>query len=366
MRIRALRWYRFRVPLTAPFETAHGALTVRAGLLVRLEDDAGAVGWGEVAPLPAIHGADLPEAEGILARWAAELIGAPLTRLERELAVGMPEGPGASAVRAGLDIALLDLRARAAGVPAAALLGGARRTAVPVTATIAVADPAAAARRAREAAARGFQHIKLKVGHLAAVEAEIERVAAVRAAIGPTVTLRLDANGAWSADTAVRVLRALARFAPELIEQPVPPDDLDGLARVRRAAGVPVAADEAVTDLARTQAILEREAADALVIKPMVVGGARPGRAIIARALDAGLRVIVTTTVDTGVGTAAALHLAAVLPPTAPACGLATLPLLAADLIREPLTPRGGVMDLPAGPGLGVTVDEPELERFAG
>ncbi len=112
--------------------------------------------------------------------------------------------------------------------------------------------------------------------------------------------------------------------------------------------------------------MLERGAASVLVVKPMVVGGLRPARRIVELAEEAGVGTIVTTTIDAGVGVAAALHLAATLPEGSPACGLATGSLLADDLIVRPLAVRDGSMLLPDGPGLGVELDEAKLARYGG
>ncbi|MDO8612704.1 MAG: enolase C-terminal domain-like protein, partial [Dehalococcoidia bacterium] len=163
---------------------------------------------------------------------------------------------------------------------------------------------------------------------------------------------------------AVLAIRSLAEFGLELVEQPVPPGDPEGLARVRAACGVPIAADEDVTDAAAAARLLEAGAVDALVVKPMVVGGLRAGLEIAAVAKEAAASVIVTTTVDAGVGTAAALHLAAALPDEGPAHGLATGSLLAADVVARPLAVRAGRMALPEGPGLGVELDEGALARY--
>lgn len=364
MKIRNLSWHRFRVPLVTPFETAHGVLAAREGLLLRLATDAELAGWGEVSPVHAFHGADVRQTGAILKRWAPASVGATVETLDRWLATLDPDEPGAAAVRCGLDVALHDLLARERGISVAALLGGAQRSIVPVNATVTAADPVVAVRRAREAAERGFRCIKLKVGHLPTAAAEVARVAAVREAIGSDLALRLDANGAWDVERAVAILRALATLDLELVEQPVPAGDIEGLARVRRVVGVPIAADEAVTGVRQARAILGAGAADVLIVKPMVVGGVQPGREILTLAAEAGAQAIVTTTVDAGIGVAAALHLAATMPGTAPACGLATAPALVANLVVEPLLPRNGVVHLPDGPGLGVEVDLDELQRF--
>jgi O-succinylbenzoate synthase len=191
-------------------------------------------------------------------------------------------------------------------------------------------------------------------------------VAAVREAMGPEMKLRIDANGAWGVEQAVGAIRKLEEYDLEMVEQPVAAGDLPGLARVHAEVHVPIAADEAVTGVGAAERVLEAGAADLLVVKPMVVGGLRPACRIIELAAAAGAGAIVTTSIDSGVGTAAALHLAATLPPGGPACGLATGSLLAADLITHPLVARCGRMELPDGPGLGVELDEGQLARYGG
>jgi len=173
-------------------------------------------------------------------------------------------------------------------------------------------------------------------------EAEIARVAAVRAALGPAIRLRLDANGAWGVDEAIAIIRAVERYGIELVEQPAPVDDLAGLARVRAAVDTPIAADESVGGPEQARQVVEAGAADVLIVKPIPAGGLRRAREVIALAQAAGLRALVTTTIDSGVGVAAALHLAATLPAPPLACGLATGPLLVGDLIAAPLYARAG------------------------
>ncbi|HET9014283.1 MAG TPA: o-succinylbenzoate synthase [Thermomicrobiaceae bacterium] len=363
MRVAALDRFPYRIPLVDEFSTAHGRTAARAGLLVRLTTGSGVVGWGEAAPLPEFGGGTAADAARLLENLAPDLVGCDLDALAG-LLDGLPARPGIAAVRCALDVAALDARGRAAGQPVAALLAPDPAPSVPVNATVGAAAVEDAVAAARRAVASGFRVVKLKVGMAASPEAEAERVAAVRAAIGPKTDLRLDANGAWDVDTAIATLRRLLPYRIDLVEQPVPTADLDGLARVRRAVDVPLAADEAVGGLDAARAVVARACADVLVVKPMVVGGISEGRRIAELAIDAGLTAIVTTTVDAGVCVAAALHLAATLPSPAPACGLATGGLLASDLLAAPLAVERGRMRLPGGAGLGVDVDVDELARY--
>ncbi|HXF52254.1 MAG TPA: mandelate racemase/muconate lactonizing enzyme family protein [Dehalococcoidia bacterium] len=368
MKLRALRCWPFAIPYQTPYATARGTSAVRYGVLVSLSANGGVEGLGEASPYP---GPGEQEAQRAIADAlrgvASALEGCPMEQapvvLDRELARVSPAV--ASAARAGFDIALWDLRARAAGVPVAALACDRPRESVLVNALIADPTVDGACAAAREARGAGFRAVKLKVGMAGSPEAERARIVAVREELGESVALRLDANGAWDAARAIAVLRDVAACGVEYVEQPVPPGDLDGMRAVRETTGVRVAADEAVTDAGAARRVLEADAADVLIVKPLVLGGIAPSLEVIRLALERGASVVVTTTVDAGVGVAAALHLAAALPEGSPAQGLATAHLLASDLLAGPLPVDRGEMRLPAGPGLGVTLDREALERYA-
>jgi L-alanine-DL-glutamate epimerase-like enolase superfamily enzyme len=243
---------------------------------------------------------------------------------------------------AALDIAGWDARGRASGEPVAALLGaGPPLDAVAVNATIAPADPAGASRAAADAVAAGFRCLKLKVG----VGDDAGRLAAVRAAVGPDVALRIDANGAWSVDEAIAALRSLAPVGIELCEEPV--HGVEALRALRAEVDVPVAMDET----AREPGALASGAADAVCLKVSAQGGIRPLLEAARSARAAGSDVYLASTFDGPVGIAAALHAAAALRVTRP-CGLATLGLFAD--VEDPFPPRDGAIAVPPGPGLGL------------
>ncbi len=194
---------------------------------------------------------------------------------------------------------------------------------------------------------------------------EVARVAAVRDAAGPNVRLRLDANGAWTEEQAIATIRAIEQYDIDLVEQPVPPGDIAALHRVRAAVRIPIAADESVGGTDTVRALIDARAVDAIVVKLPVAGGVRRGAETCKLALGAGLGAIVTSALDCGIGVAAALQLAAMLPPASRGCGLATLGLLEDDLIVEELRIADGRMEVPRAPGIGVTLDEDALARYA-
>ncbi|HEY7135982.1 MAG TPA: enolase C-terminal domain-like protein [Acidimicrobiia bacterium] len=183
-----------------------------------------------------------------------------------------------------------------------------------------------------------FPCVKVKVGR-PELAADVALVAGVRQMVGPSVAIRVDANGAWDEDTAVERLRWLAEFDLELAEQPVA--DLDTLARVRRQVPVPVAADECIRTLDDARRLRALDAADAIVLKVQPLGGVR---AALRIADAAGVPAIVTSMMETSVGLAAGLALACALPELPYACGLGTGALLYADVVRNTLLPEGGVL----------------------
>lgn len=254
---------------------------------------------------------------------------------ERELRSGLQARTPAA--RHGVDQALLDLEAQEAGIPLARLLDPQAASSVPCSALLAAHGVAELAREARRAVAEGFRTLKLKVG----TGEEFARVAVVRDAAGPDVKLRLDANGAFDAATALRLLRELAPLDLELCEQPTA--DLRGL----EDSPVPVAADElAVTDF---EAALAR--APIVVLKPMAVGGLSRALALAKRARKAGREVLVTTSLDGAIARAGAAHLAAAL--RSPfAAGLATGRLVASGDLPDLLPLRDGAIAIPDTPGL--------------
>ena len=182
---------------------------------------------------------------------------------------------------------------------------------------------------------RGFSAVKVKVRDAAG----IALVRAVRDAVGPDVGVRVDANGAWDVDTAVTMIAKLAEFDLEYVEQPCA--TLEDLARVRRRVDVPIAADECIRSLDDARELRARDAADVIVVKQQPLGGVR---AALAAAEAAGVPAVVSSMMETSVGIAAGVALAAALPELPYACGLATLGALAGDVTHAPLVPVDGVL----------------------
>lgn len=379
-RIVAARLERLRVPFRTPLRTAERTWREHWLGLVVLVDEAGREGLGELPLDESWAGAARAAVErrllGLPGRDPAEALAAAVGRRPPSAGPGeVPERVAAGAVEA----AALDLVARAAGRSLAAELaartGGSDLAAdgssgsgrsVEVNGLVggdgSVDD---AVRAARDAVAAGFGCLKLKVAPGEPLAALVEWVGAVRAAVGPGIRLRLDANGTWTEAEALARLTALAGLDLEYAEQPVAAAlGPAGLARVRRASPVPIAADESVTDLEAAERLLAAGAADVLVVKPSRVGGPLAA-ALLARAAAAhGVATVVSTMFESGVGLAAASQVAIGLSGPSRAHGLATADLLVSDLLVDGPRVVDGRLAIPAGFGLGVALDPAAVERF--
>ena len=360
MSITRLRYRPFRLALRTPIETARATIEHRAGVVVELVDSAGRRGLGEASPMPEFDEGGADDVLRLIEAHApAMLRGDALPDDER--------GPGSAALQCALDVALLDLEGQQQDVPLAALLAEEPRATVEANAVIGDGAPARVLEQVRAAWEAGFVTLKLKVGARPADE-DVRRVRFIRMAM-PEARLRLDANGGWDEATAADTLRRLEGCELELVEQPVPVGATEELARLSRSAPCLVAADEAVASLDDGRGLLAAGAVGALVLKPMRLGGIRPALALAREAAGHGVACVVTTTFDSGIGIAAALHLAAAVPAVDalpdPAHGLATADHLAADIVVEPPRPSDGSMTLTRRPGLGVELDMLRLDAAA-
>ncbi len=237
------------------------------------------------------------------------------------------------------------------------------RSRVPVNCTIPAVDPTRA--QAIVAGSHGCRTAKVKVAEPGQrLDDDVQRVAAVRDALGPEGRVRIDANGAWTVAEAVRSIQVLAAFDLEYVEQPVA--TVEDLAAVRRRVEVPIAADESIRRAADPQRVKDLEAADIAVLKVQPLGGVR---ACLRLAEQIGLPVVVSSALESSVGIAAGVALAAALPELPYACGLATTSMFTADVVSDSLRPVEGMLDVrrvaPDGAALAaVRADDDTTQRW--
>jgi L-alanine-DL-glutamate epimerase-like enolase superfamily enzyme len=355
-----------RLPLREPFVISYGTFPDVLSVLVRITDREGRTGWGEGTPDEYVTGESwLGVAEAIRNRLAPALPGTDvrnrelLLRTTEELVL---DGPTA---RAAIDIAIHDLLGKVTGLPAWALLGGSGKAHLTVSRVVSMNEPEQMAADARRHVTDGFRTIKLKVGEKDRCLLDVERVATVRAAVGPDIGIKIDVNQGWqTADVAIEAIRRIAESNPTYIEQPVDWRDLDGLAEVRRTTGATIMVDEGCHGPKEMQRIVELRAADLVNIKLMKCGGLWTAVRLNGIAETAGIRAQVGTMVESSIASAAGLHLAMAL------ANVRTVEMGGPLMLAEDI---GDIRDwyardtirVPDRPGLGVEPDIERIRRFA-
>jgi L-alanine-DL-glutamate epimerase-like enolase superfamily enzyme len=264
---------------------------------------------------------------------------------------------------AAIDMALYDIKGKKLGVPAYELLGGLYRETMDTTGMIHMHGIEEDVASAVKLVGKGFRVLKVKVGF--DLNYDMQRLAAIREAVGPEIPFRIDPNMAWSPRTAVRWIRRMEKFNLQWVEQPIPSWDLKGLLEVARAVDTPLSADESCMSVRDALALAELGAVVSFHVYVTECGGLTRAREIAAIANAAGIACVLGTWGEGGVGTAAAAHLVA----SSRNFELASdtvYHLVADDYITSPLQfdDRARIM-VPKGPGLGVELDVKKVDRYA-
>ncbi len=365
MRITSIHVDTLELALTEPFVIASSAMSVSPCDLITVETDEGIAGHGEACPGfeftgdtlwtvqdvigeylgPATLGRDPFDLEAIVHRW------------EREAWV-----VGNEAARAGLEMAVWDIQAKALGRPLHDLLGGTVREGLPEVVAFGWDEPAQLTAKTRALREEAVVAFKVKVGDLA--ERDEARVAAVRDAAGPDAMITVDANqGWWDAPTAIRAIRSLEPYDIALVEQPVRMGDLEEARRVRERIDVPLALDESVRGPREALAAVRAGACDVIVVKLMKTGGILNALKLNAIAEAAGVSVMMGNMGESSLGLAAHLHLGVALANERHSD--ADVPWRPGGLLRDigaglrlEVRPGGSTVLLPETPGIGVTIDQ--------
>jgi L-alanine-DL-glutamate epimerase-like enolase superfamily enzyme len=366
MKIERVEVFGVAVPLIGEYKNAYRSKSIQKSAIVRITATGGVVGLGNIDPSPGYSKETIEESLRILeTRFAPMIMGMDPTNIHCVLAKIEPAVKGFLDAKAAIEMACVDLSARVAGMPVHAYLGGAVREELLFNAWIGILPPEEAAQETLEWKRKGFRSCKIKVG--GGIEADRDRVKAVREAVGADFRIRIDANAGYEADTSIKLARMVAPFGLQLFEQPVPAEDIAGMARVRReanAVGVPVMADESVLDHASLIRIIRMEAADIVKVKVMKQGGFLNTRRMIATAEAAGIRCVVGHGFGLGVNTMAEIMLAATSANVID--GLECVGPLKTkdDIVTHKLDISRGRLPLPGGPGLGVTLDDAKLVKY--
>lgn len=369
MKIERIETIPVRIPLKPERRmiTALGRHDVSDFLLVRVVTDDGIEGWGEATVTPRWSGETCRGAKIMI----DEVLTPSVIGCRADEIVELDRRMDAAAfanwfAKSAIEMACWDIQGKAAGKPIYELLGGAVR---PLTIrsrfSLGAYEPERARRRARELVEAGFTTIKVKVGLVP--REDVERVRIVREVIGPEIALTIDANGGWDVETAIRCIRELEDCRVVLVEQPIPPGDYTGLARVRRETGAKILADESCFDLIEARELIANECCDAISLYPGKNGGIRKSREIAELAARHGIACSIGSNLEWDLGTAAMAHFIV----ATPNMQIEQYPgdLLGPDyhefsIARNPLVIKGPLTTLGAGPGLGVDLDLQIVERY--
>lgn len=352
------------IPLVgAGFKNAYITKTAQKSALVRLTAEDGTVGLGNIDPSPGYSTETIEQSLAALRDKLAPLVqgsdaGNPhqlLRRMDAAL-------PGYLDAKAAIEMACVDLLARRLGIPVHQYLGGAVVSSVRFNAWIGILGPDEAAAEARKWFDRGFRSAKVKVG--GGIQADRDRLMAIREAVGPTMALRADANAGYSVEESIALGRLMEPMNMQLFEQPVADQDLAGMAKVRQAIGIPIMADESITDHESLIDVIRADCADIVKLKVMKQGGFLKCRRMLETATAAGMKVVIGHGFGLGVNTVAEIMLACTS--TGVLEGLECVgPLKTADdIVTHRLDISNGELALPGGPGLGVVLDDEKVRTY--
>lgn len=352
------------VPLVgAGFKNAYITKTKQRSAVVRLTDDDGLVGLGNIDPSPGYSAETIEESLQMLAqRLAPAALGLDASNTHTLSAHLDRQTSGFLDAKAAIEMAVTDMMGRRHQVCVSNLLGGSVVDKVYFNAWIGIVSPEEAAAEARRWHAAGWRSAKIKVG--GDIHGDRDRVAAVRQATDAQFKIRVDANAGYSVDQAIALGRLLEPYQLELMEQPVAADDLQGLKSVKEAINIPLMADESVTDFDSLIRIIRLQAADIVKLKVMKQGGFLRTSRMMAAAEAAGLSVVIGHGFGLGINTMAEILLASTS--KAVLSGLECVgPIKTVDdIVTHKLDLSAGELTVPHGLGLGVTVDEDRLSRY--
>ncbi|WP_018659009.1 mandelate racemase/muconate lactonizing enzyme family protein [Allofustis seminis] len=354
MKITKISFKRLHLVPVVNFKIASSDEQRSETIIVKVETDEGIVGYGESQPSRVVTGNSIEEVECFLADMDDFLRG------ENPLAIGHIHDrmnrfiKGKSSGKAGIDLALYDILGKKMGAPVYQLIGGASNQ-IASDITIGIDEPQKMAALAQKYVAEGYRILKIKIG-IDPVD-DVEAIRLIREAVGPEISLRVDANQGYHAKQAVQIARAFETYHVDEIEQPVPWHDLEGLKKVTQHAQQLIMADESVLSPQDASRVVKMEACDVINIKLMKSGGLYPALQINAIAQAAGLECMVGCMTESRIGIAAGAALAVSQKNISYADLDSYLLMEEVPGITGGFTQSGGIVTVPDAPGLGLHVD---------
>ncbi|TRM10748.1 dipeptide epimerase [Lentibacillus cibarius] len=364
MNIRTIETGYASIPLHTPFKTALRTVTTAETVVVKVTCDNGITGWGEAPPTHVITGDSVASIHYAVNNIIKpRLLGESVRKREQVFATLSRSAVGNTSAKAAVDMAIYDCLAQYAGMPLYQFLGG-YQSALETDYTVSVNQPDEMAAHAQTCIEQGFHVLKVKVGSDDSLT-DIRRIEAIREQVGPEPSIRLDANQGWQAKEAISTIRKMETLGLdiELIEQPVPKHDLDGMRYVTANTETLIMADESVFSAHDARMVLEKNAADLINIKLMKAGGIHEALKIAKLADVYGVECMTGSMIETGIGITAAAHFAASQPNVTRYDFDAPL-MLADDTMEDGISYHGRHIRLEEKPGLGISRMKAEAVRW--
>lgn len=310
MNISAIEIFAIELPLIDPFVISYASFHTMPSIIVKMTTDCGIVGYGEAVADEQVTGESWESTFHVLkSLLAPKLIGQNPMHIEKIHSLMDASIYGVPTAKAAIDIACYDVVGKALNVPIYHLLGGRYHESFPLTHVLSIASPEQMAEEAAQRVAEGYRSLKMKVG--TEVEADVQRIRAVRERVGSSIGIRVDVNQGWvnSANT-LQAIEKLRSCQLDWIEQPVQADDFDGMVEVKEKSTIPLMMDEGLRGFRDMRELIAKRAAHKVNIKLMKCGGIYPAMKLAHMAEMAGIDCQIGSMVESSVGSAAGFHVA--------------------------------------------------------
>jgi len=360
--IQQIALYKLLIPLKEPFVISLGPQYNAESIIVVIKTNTGITGYGECSPYMSINGESLDTCFIVGQYFAKALKGKDPLDIKECLRTMDKTIYGNSSIKSAFDMALYDIAAQQAGVPLYKFLGGENNKELITDMTISISDPQKMASDAVKFKEQGFQFIKVKLGETK--EKDVQRIKAIREAIGIEIPLRIDANQGWRVRTAIEILNALKDFNIQYCEEPIARWNFMKLKKVKKQSPIPIMADESCSDHHDAKRLVDLEACDMLNVKLGKSSGIYNAKKIIAIAEKANMPMQLGAFMESRLGITAAAHLA-LCSDFIRYCDFDTPLMFTEDPVSGGISyEKNGVVKVPEVAGLGAWIEEEELNKM--
>ena len=363
MKITSITPIAITIPLRQEIKMGGILYTESENLLVRVKTEDGSIGWGEAPAAPTMTGETIASMDAAIKYLMSHLIGRNVTSFQENMKLMDHFLYGNSSAKAALEIGFYDVVGKIQKKSMSELLGGVKRSKIPVLWMLAVGKLEADSEEAQFKLDEGFQSFKVKVGGNP-INEDVSRVEAIRKIVGKSRQLSADANQSWDRTEAIRFVEGVSGLL-DFIEQPVMGNDLDGMKSIAQASSTPIGADEGLHSISDIVSHKESGAAAGGSLKMIKLGGVMKALKAAELSDQVGMKVNLAGKIcETSIASAAVSHLAAAIPQIDWGLSI-TNQYAATDIVKEPISILNGSVSVPSGYGLGVEMDEVSLEHLS-